>query len=420
MCCKIGVIDICSSSENTLRRKPDETDFDYHKRLVYGKLVDKTLSDYDYTELSPYVYGKRYSCDVARRMMYGSCKTLKMIDEENKNNIKDSSLLQEIETQKRNLIKERQKFFDQRREYNKLISIEGRQEHLYDALIKSSEKLSENIGRLYNNQNNSGVQYNFSDNEAILVFSDWHYGMVTDNVFNKYDTNICINRVKKTVSMARQRIQLHRCNKLHVVILGDLFHGAIHTSARVASEEVVCEQLMNVSEILAQSICELSHDVNEVNVYMTYGNHARTVQNKNDNLHRDNMERIIPWWLQQRLKDCSNIKIIEPSDNEFILVSACGYEICASHGDLDSIKTSPKVLVSLFRKKYNKDISCFIFGDKHHRDGSDELGIDSFLCGSLCGTDDYANEKRLYSPPSQLLLIINKDDCIDAEYRLKV
>ena len=41
-----------------LNRRPDETQLDYHKRLVYGKLVDKTLGDLDYSELSDYAYGQ--------------------------------------------------------------------------------------------------------------------------------------------------------------------------------------------------------------------------------------------------------------------------------------------------------------------------------------------------------------------------
>ena len=49
-----------------LKRDGDESAFNYHKRLVYGKLVDKTLSDVDYSELSELVYGQQYSSDVAR------------------------------------------------------------------------------------------------------------------------------------------------------------------------------------------------------------------------------------------------------------------------------------------------------------------------------------------------------------------
>ena len=34
-----------------LTKRPNETDLAYHKRLIYGKLVDGTLADEDYSEL---------------------------------------------------------------------------------------------------------------------------------------------------------------------------------------------------------------------------------------------------------------------------------------------------------------------------------------------------------------------------------
>ena len=65
-----------------IERMENESKFDYHRRLVYGKLVDKTLADVDYSELSELVYGQPYSSDVARRMLYGSRRTLELMDEE--------------------------------------------------------------------------------------------------------------------------------------------------------------------------------------------------------------------------------------------------------------------------------------------------------------------------------------------------
>ena len=206
---------------------------------------------------------------------------------------------------------------------------------------------------------------------------------------------------------------------MHVVVLGDLIHGAIHTSARVASEELVSDQLMQVSEILAQSIAELSRYVEHTNVYMTYGNHARTVANKKDSIHRDNMERIIPWWLKARLTNCESINIVDESDNEFLFMDICGYGVCASHGDLDSVKTSPKALSTLFHRRYGKRVDYILLADKHHREEFEEYGVCAMLSGSLCGTDDYANDKRLYSNPEQLMLIFSPGVGVDATYHLK-
>ena len=399
-----------------IERRANETQLEYHKRLIYGKLVDKTLSDMDYSELAERVYGKSYSSDVARRMMYGSCKTLELFDTERTTNASQDEIVTELNEKILELQRERKRYFDQRREFNKLVSKDAREEHLYEQLATAAFCLSESVGTLYTDHS-SAVEY-LSDNEAILVYSDWHYGLKASNVFNKYDTNICKDRVIGVTLSSADRIRLHSCSKLHVVVLGDLIHGAVHNSARVASEELVCEQIMRASEILAQSIEYLSQYVGETLVYITYGNHARTVQNKNDSIHRDNMERLIPWWLEQRFINNESISVIQDSVSEFLFINACGHEFCASHGDNDSVRNSPRLLTTLFQKQYGKDIEYILLGDKHHRESFDELGVCAMLCGSLCGTDDYANSKRLYSTPSQLLLIVNPKCGVDAEYRL--
>ena len=132
-----------------IEKLPEETQLDYHKRIIYGKLTDKTLSDADYTELSELAYGQRYSSDVARRMFYGSKRTLDLIESERLSHIYDKKTVSEIDAKINELKKERQKFFDQRREYNKIISSKGRQEHLEDVLITAADNLSTTVGNVY-------------------------------------------------------------------------------------------------------------------------------------------------------------------------------------------------------------------------------------------------------------------------------
>ena len=403
-----------------LEKKNSETELQYHKRLIYGKLEDKTLADVDYGELSKYLYGKRYSPDVARRLTYGSYKTLKILDQQACNMPGQKDMYLEIAAQTRELQKERQRFFDQRREYNKLLSEEGRREHLEAALTVAALSLEKTIGRITTDASMHSYLNSLDDeSEAILVFSDWHYGMTADNVFNHYDIATCVERVQHVVREAVKRLTLHKCAKLHIAVLGDLLNGSIHVGSRVASEELVADQLMQVSEILAQAIEYLSRFVKETVVYSTYGNHARTVPNKKESIHRDNLERIIPWWLSQRLKCYENIVVVPEEENEFILIKSCGRNFVAVHGDLDSVKTSPRLLATLFQKKFGLDIDYVLLGDKHHRESFDEMGICAMICGSLCGTDDYANSKRLYSTPEQMLLIVSAECGVNAEYRIK-
>ncbi len=403
-----------------LKRLHNESDGAYHRRLVYGKLDDKTLADVDFVELSKLLYGKEYSSDTARRMMYGSYRTLQILDcdlgPQTGRGFVGSEILK--------LQKEQQQIRDQRRELNNVVRTEARREHLEGALIAAANDLQNTVGRVFDNQVSNGPHGDISgsdgnDSEAILVLSDWHYGMTTDNVFNHYNTSVCKERVGNVIQGAVDRMVRHGCKRLHVVVLGDLIHGGIHSTARVASEELVCDQLMQASEILAQSIEVLSWYIPEVLVYTTYGNHARTIQNKKDSIHRDNMERLIPWWIELRLASSKNVTIVPDGGSEFLFLNVCGHELCASHGDLDSVRTSPRLLPTLFQKVYGKDVEYILIGDKHHRESFSEMGVTAMICGSLCGTDDYANDKRLYSIPEQLLLIVNEKDGVDAEYRLK-
>ena len=404
-----------------LERSPEESDLQYHKRLIYGKLVDKTLSDRDYSELALLAYGQDYSSDVARRMFYGSKRTLELMDKDALQSSSVGGIGSELDAKIIEMRKERQRLLDQRREYNKLIDKDGRAEHLHSIIAETAEKFASSIGVMYSDESGQIAYPVPGAPEAVAVFSDWHYGMVTNNVFNKYNTEICRRRVQDTVYKMIEKIEFHACNTAHIVVLGDLFHGAIHVSGRVASEEVVCEQMMHAAEILAQSIYEISKHVREVRVYMTYGNHARTVQNVKDNIHSDNMERVLIWWLEERFRNCPNIVIVnEAATNEFLVLDVCGHGFCASHGDLDGVRESPRLLPTLFRKTKGIDVEYILLGDKHHRESFNELGITSLLCGALCGTDDYANGKRLYADASQLLLIVNERDGVDAEYRIKV
>lgn len=199
-----------------------------------------------------------------------------------------------------------------------------------------------------------------------------------------------------------------------------MINGNIHTSTRVEAEELACDQLMQVSEIIAQAISVLADVVEETYVYTTYGNHGRAVPNKKESVHRDNYERLIPWWLKWRLVDRDDVHVMQDDGTEFVYLDVCGYGVCCCHGDLDKFSTSPRTLSTLFRRKHSPaEVDYIILGDRHHREELEEFGISAMLTGSLCGTDSYANERRLYSTPEQLLLIFNEEVGVDATYHIK-
>lgn len=317
----------------------------------------------------------------------------------------DDEYLKKIQEKTDECYKATKQLQDQRREYNKMLTKDARSEHLENELIKAANNLS--AEKML--KDNYGVYYT-SDNDAVLCVTDWHLGMVTDNIWNKYNVETCIERVGKLYHKAKAYLRLHNVDKLHVLVLGDLISGSIHSTVRVASEEDTCDQLMHASELLAELVNGLSHYVNEVHVYSTYGNHARTVQKKDDSIHSDNMERIIPWWLEWRLKDNLKVTIEDNKFYEFIYLEVQGHGIVAVHGDLDNFKKLGVDMHTLFSKQYGFNVEYVFSGDKHHFESNDSYGIENVLVSSLCGTDNYANNKRLYSKAGQTLCIFNKED----------
>ena len=403
--------------ENVLQRLPSENESQYIWRV--GQAKDSGLIDSTWEELSPILNAQ---CGISEEDFRGSSAWRKRYrvmqqawDDVFSQQKFGESRSAEIDSQINELFKIKKQVQDQRRELRNILTPDARFNNLTEKLIESANHLCEIKPLVFED-----YVFNTSDKEAVIAWADWHYGMVTDNIWNKYNTDICRQRVEDFVSKAIKHIQLHGVKTLHIMLLGDAAHGSIHTGCRVASEEDVCDQLMQSSEIMAEAINELSSCVNEVNVYATYGNHLRTVQNKNDSIHSDNMEKIIPWWLEQRLQRNNKVNIIKSDYYEFLYLNVCGYNIVGAHGDLEKFKQFGLTVNTLFTKKYGKTIDYTISADKHHIEEFETIGIESVLVRSLCGTDEYANNNRLYSAPGQTLMIFSLEDGRECTYNIKL
>ena len=86
----------------------------------------------------------------------------------------------------------------------------GRSENLEDRLIEAAHELNKVLPLTIN----KSTDFMTDNSEAVIVFADWHYGMVTDNIWDRYDTQVCRYRVTKLVERAIERIRLHKCQKL--------------------------------------------------------------------------------------------------------------------------------------------------------------------------------------------------------------
>lgn len=391
--------------KNMWTKMPDESD----EQFIYRICAQKESSKLSWHKVAEIINDElnRHCDESTYRRKWGSLKCKSTLTPTDIATNCEDNCVDNIRKQVDELFKIKKQVQDQRREYNKLRADDARIEHLHEEIIKAAKDL--NLAKPLINED----KFYCVDGErhdAVLFLSDWHYGMTTDNLWNKYNIEVCEYRLAQLLSKTKAYCKLHNVTRLYIACLGDLIHGALKASIRIASEENTCEQLMHVSELLAEFINDVSEAVDEVYFYSTYGNHARTVQDKQDSIHADNMERIVPWWLKERLANNQKIHIVNSDLYEFIYFEVLGHGIVAVHGDLERFDKLGTDMHMLFNKRYGIDVEYVFSGDKHHMESNDVFGVENVMVSSLCGTDEYANSKRLYSKPGQTLCIFNNED----------
>jgi len=383
---------------NNLTRRENETDFDYHKRLVYGKLVDGTLADKDYSELAPYVYGKEYSSDVARRMMYGSRRTMELMDSESYKTITDKRVLNELEEKLIRVQKETQKFYDQRTALKKIVREQARDEELNE--IITNAVLCGQLPEL--EYTNVDGYYQSTDNDLLVSLNDVHYGAYVDNYWNTYNSDICKSMLCRYLDRIIEIGKTHNSENCIVWANGDLINGNIHHSIAVSNKENVIEQIIGVSELISEFLAELSKHFATVQFISVAGNHSR-IDIKERALKDERLDDLVEWYLQARLQSFKNVIIGngEKIDSTMYLIDIRGNTYCGVHGDYDGSAAKIQSLQTMAGKK----LYAILSGHLHHCKIDNVQGVKTVMAGSFLGMDDYCVTKRIFGEPEQMVCV---------------
>lgn len=384
-----------------LERRAGEGELEYHRRLIYGKLLDKTLADYDYSELSEYIYGKQYSADITRRMMYGSCKTLQLIDDERERSFTSDDVLEELEAKKLELQKERYKVYDQRTALNKLIRERSRQEELNEIILQAVAS-----GKY------PALEYRYhpdlsSDNDILVSLCDIHYGANIDNHWRVYNSDVCREMFQRYIDHILNIAKRHGSENCIVWANGDLINGNIHYSVAVTNKENVIEQIVGVSELIAEFLAALSPYFNTVRFVTVAGNHSRLNPNKDKALKDERLDDLIEWYLKARLQSFENVVFDDYNkiDNTMYLVDIRGKKYAGVHGDYDGSKVGAHDISVMA----GGNVYGILTAHKHHNQTDNVQGIKIIMGGSFLGIDDFCVTKRIYGRPEQMVCICNKD-----------
>lgn len=317
----------------------------------------------------------------------------------------------EIEEKLQILYKEQQKYRDIMSSYRRAMREDARLDVMRDAIKECVKELNELKHYNYIGKTKS------INNEAVLLLSDLHIGVECDNFYNKYNKDVASQRLNKLVKNTIEYCHRNNVQRLNVLNLGDLIAGLIHTSARVEQEMDVVSQVMVAGELVANTLNELQVAAPQVIYRSVCDNHARVMANYKESIENENFYRLIDWYLMERLRTTN---IIFEDDNidiglgKFDLLN--GKKIMFAHGHQDSINTCFQNWIGATRDFI--DYMCL--GHYHCSKQKEYQGVKVIVNGSIVGTEQYALSKRLFSKPSQTLLIFENDNLMSINIDLEV
>lgn len=365
----------------------------------------ETLGDYrDGEGFRKWILSKRYTRHLVP-------KNPKILDDKTVESATSEDIDGSLTQQREDLFKAKTQLRDTYNAYRRGMREEARIDAFKSHLIEAMEKLPSLPKVKPLSYANNGAQ-----TEMVLGFADLHLGVSFKNSYNEYNPAIAAKRVSRLVAQTIKYCHVHNVQRLTVLNIGDLVSGLIHPSLRLEQSIDVADQVMQAAEMLAEALNHLQEAAPEVIYRSVVDNHSRFTPNKESHIEIENFNRIIDWFVEERLK---GTEIRFPKDNLDIGVGMFkllnGKTMMFMHGHQDKKSTIFQDMVGLV-----KEYPDYIFMGHYHNSAEHTFqGAKVFITGSIVGTDTYAYGKRLFGDPEQKALIFSGDDVIDININLR-
>ena len=337
------------------------------------------------------------SADHLRKTAYGMKETYDYFNSKTKEMIAQEEYEKLMEKELK-IKKEKVKLNDLKAQLNKQIRELARKENLGEILEKKLEELNMQP-RIINDEYKQRVT---SNRDMVCLISDIHYGIKTTNALSPYDSDTCKQKMNYLVDKTIKFSLENDIDKLYVLILGDEISGLIHNTTRLEQREDVISQVIEVSELLYETIVKLANSLPFVVVGLAQGNHSRVMADKKDSLEQENFTRLIREFLKLRLANISNVILLENKFDESIIeINIRGYNLIGLHGQNDKLTN-----VSKLTEMFDKKIDYVCFGHYHNAKEFESNKTEVIVNGCFSG-DDYSKRLRLYNKPIQKLLLFD-------------
>lgn len=248
----------------------------------------------------------------------------------------------------------------------------------------------------------------------VLCIADCHFGAewivrgLRGEILNRYNPEVFAERMDDLLLQVRDIIDRESISDVQLLLCGDSLDGMLRPSQLMKLRWGVIESCMRFSEHMAQWIAALSQYAT-VSVCGVDGNHTetRSLNSKRGDFPGENLEKVIFWFLAERLKDVPGVLVDSITEQQKHL-TVQGFSILLTHGtDIKSLENAAKQTMLL----YGESIDYLICGHKHREQEyvsgyTDQGNAVVVRVPSLCGMDEYAQRLGYGGKPGALAMVL--------------
>lgn len=301
----------------------------------------------------------------------------------------ESSLLEEIKEQRRELEKEKIQIQTANIERNRINRAESRHKMYYQYVGTAIQSLPmPDFRPLYSDFENK-VEY-------LVTLADIHYGANFKSENNEYSPAIAKERFEYLSARIVSFVQSHKLRRIHIVSLGDLVQGVLRVSDLKINDSSVVKAVVEISRLVALFLNEISVYVMVEYYHSPTANHTqiRPLGTKASEIADEDLEYVIGNYIKDLCANNDRITVhLADEGKQYIEIPIFDYEIVAMHGhQIKNIETSVRDM-SMLKRTF---IDYLILG--HFHNGKEIPSFESscydtevLVSPSFIGSDPYSD-----------------------------
>lgn len=301
----------------------------------------------------------------------------------------ESSLLEEIKEQRRELEKEKIQIQTANIERNRINRAESRHKMYYQYVGTAIQSLPmPDFRPLYSDFENK-VEY-------LVTLADVHYGANFKSENNEYSPAIAKERFEYLSARIVSFVQSHKLRRIHIVSLGDLVQGVLRVSDLKINDSSVVKAVVEISRLVALFLNKISAYVMVEYYHSPTANHTqiRPLGTKASEIADEDLEYVIGNYIKDLCANNDRITVhLADEGKQYIEIPIFDYEIVAMHGhQIKNIEMSVRDM-SMLKRTF---IDYLILG--HFHNGKEIPSFESscydtevLVSPSFIGSDPYSD-----------------------------